>query len=810
MAAYSLPLLEDVLPSAGKIEEGMSSEAEDKIVPSLRDRTLSAQRSFKRKPPYPYSLGYLGVAFISLAVAYLLLQCYNLTRERSRLAPLTRSVAAGGGRECSPNEGERKRTGDPESEEPWIADTEGTARDNEAGEGTSEQSARRERRRRRWTSPSRASSPRDSRRSRGSEYEREQKKRDPDAEREEGTPAEKPEKERSAESGRSIPQYQLFGGRFIRGLSVLHDQEQVNLESRLLEGESLAMWESRNMPPYAEKKVVKLYGRMIKCVSLCRSLLPGLPRSQKLQLAYELMRLLALELGAVTFIPQHIEHLRLDLGNAIVDLGNDAVDSSTNKKRAIRHCKKIRKLITLVHELKQQRPMTEDNDPAKYRKKTISVLQTATTTSIFCLGVLEGLMMFKAGERVELSQGEIDQRIEIIRALYRVHSSQVARDAALRYYIIQCQKNTRQFYVLTTDHLAIYLEKLPPLVDMLTEIQEAVSEITKREPKPPRPKPENIAAIPSLLSIQVRPPREAPTGTQQREVLTPPPSDSHPETSSPPESYRESLSPPLESHPESLSPASGSYRESLSPQLRSYPESLSPPLPPYSRHEGMSRFQSLRAESPPPALPPLAFPPLPFGSHGVQYPSTAQLPVPHHPIVSALLALLQPQEYSIYGVGYRVGYGVAPPEAPRTPEPFPRRPSHFSERGGPSVGAHSYFRGRDESPPRRPSYSDMPSTSRRTYSGGPAHTRVTPYPRHGNHSSFDHGGRPGLLPTPPRRSDHPLAGPFRRDSRGGQRGLSRRRDESEDEEEVGELLRQLIRGGVDSASVFGRERRNNP
>ncbi|CDI82152.1 hypothetical protein EAH_00065050 [Eimeria acervulina] len=98
--------------------------------------------------------------------------------------------------------------------------------------------------------------------------------------------------------------------------------------ARLREGETLQMWERRKIPPYAEEQVINLFQRMIGAASLCRTLIRKLTQRQRLHMAREVVRLLALELGAFSLVRGHLEPLRSKLANTLLQLSNEALQRS--------------------------------------------------------------------------------------------------------------------------------------------------------------------------------------------------------------------------------------------------------------------------------------------------------------------------------------------------------------------------------------------------------------------------------------------------------------------------------------------------
>ncbi|CDI87777.1 hypothetical protein, conserved [Eimeria praecox] len=419
MASPLHPLLGGVLLSFGSIEgigEEPLSAPERKATPERNLERACLQRPLKGKCGYFSLVCLLNVAFVSLVVVYFLVRCFDVTRERHRVGRLTRSLAAGGDSPCRGDGDEEDGEGS-ENEDAGIGNFEKPAFQQQA-EGASVGSLVGQTQ----DTPRRPSLltvaiPWGLRGNNGFANGREH-----------ATTS-------AVEGGYAqvLGNLNYSGGRMGRLQNPESqgppqpgpgrrgagndENDQVNVEVRLLEGETLEMWEGRNLPPYAETRLLSVFKRMMEAASACRSVLGVVSERQRLQLSCEVMRLLGLELGALSLVRQHLEPLRSDLGCAVLQLGFDALKHTASLPTIETHCEPVRNLIALIIELKQPRPPTEENVALRYRKKMVSVLQTATTVVGYCLGVLEGLLKLKDGESLVVPSIVVEQQIGVIKAL---------------------------------------------------------------------------------------------------------------------------------------------------------------------------------------------------------------------------------------------------------------------------------------------------------------------------------------------------------------------------------------------------------
>ncbi|CDJ60373.1 hypothetical protein EMWEY_00030020 [Eimeria maxima] len=423
MDPHSYPLLGDVVPSSDETEKLEASGSESKLTLDYSDWEAYVGRPFNIKPSYLSSVHALSVVLISLAVTYFLLRCFELTKVRNRVAPLTRVLAAGDGRPCQESGEDEELGKNEERDDFWFDGLDRSARKPPAQDDFSEGSSRMSGDMQRLPAISTVASPAGFVGTGGLASGTRGLASGVGWTTSVESTAEPLEYQTSLERNESVLQYPQPRGTLqpcSEQLECASDNgEQTRAKVQLREGETLEMWEMRKLPPFVETQLVGVFNRTIEAVTACRSLLPRLGGEQLLQLPCEVMRLLALELGALSLVRENIEPLRSELGQAIVDLGIDALQRSNalhGCQNITRHREEIRQLIALVLELKDPRPMTEYNCADKYRIKMISLLQTAPLTVGYCLGALEALQAYTHdGRSAPLPM--VDNQIALLKAL---------------------------------------------------------------------------------------------------------------------------------------------------------------------------------------------------------------------------------------------------------------------------------------------------------------------------------------------------------------------------------------------------------
>ncbi|CDJ42459.1 hypothetical protein ETH_00018590 [Eimeria tenella] len=237
----------------------------------------------------------------------------------------------------------------------------------------------------------------------------------------------------------------------------------------------LDLWANRNMPEPIKGRLLNLFSRMVRASKLCRSLLPMLTSTQRLHLTYVVMRLIALDLGAISLVREDMEPARQSVGDSLISLGHECLEGNGSgaKYEGLRPA--IRELIALVDKLKLPRRVQHEYDSLKYRKKMSTMMGTAGMVLKNCLGVLEGLLQSSCGDSLELPYAVVQQQIGVLEALYRVHASHINRDRPLRKHIIECQEQTGTHELLSYQLAQTSYKVIPKLRDLQKQMREAVS-----------------------------------------------------------------------------------------------------------------------------------------------------------------------------------------------------------------------------------------------------------------------------------------------------------------------------------------------
>ncbi|CDJ30636.1 uncharacterized protein EMH_0030460 [Eimeria mitis] len=467
------------LQSASSIGDGIASNSEGKASYSCGDGSSCIQRIRSRRTSYPPWFRILFITLTSLAVVYFLLRCFELVAKTTVAVEAKRSLAVGGRSAC---EVDTSASEDEEEQLPAAgfegAGVQGHIEGAASGETGLESggflqwepwSAYASYGAHDWFPPLSSAGgngvaaskmvPDEHGESRNLPVRRQGSAWDPSGQRMHwGDERELTEQFFSGEvaDGRGGHVRPIFAKFF-------HRVED--------EGD---LWEGRRLPPYAAEQVESIYERMLEVIASCRRLQQALSGSQFLLLTHSVMRLLALDLGAISVIPEDLERLRSGLGDALVQLGSRVLQHTDKQGEHRKLCTEVQSLIHLTRELTKPRQTPPNTRALTRMKKMATLIRTAGMTVKMCSLVLSGLSSLSEGASGPVPENVVEQQIRVLEALFTVHSNYIFIDNLHKHYIVLCQAKVRKQALFGPMHYRMTKRKLPSLNQLLNEISEAV------------------------------------------------------------------------------------------------------------------------------------------------------------------------------------------------------------------------------------------------------------------------------------------------------------------------------------------------
>lgn len=240
--------------------------------------------------------------------------------------------------------------------------------------------------------------------------------------------------------------------------------------------DDLALWEDGQLPPTERGYVGCLFNRMYKAAKLCGHLLPALSCRQRLLLASQVVMLVGVDLGAFALAKVEVVPTRGTVGDAAIHLLRQSLECSGEDRGNEGLRLGVMQLMVLMSSLKLPRQFEGGKNTAKFRRKMVSILGTADVALKSCLGVLGGMLRLKREVSTStLPLEAVEQQLNVLRSIYRVHADHIAKDCLLRAQIVECQKRTGVYALLGPQQFLEAKSRILPIKQLRDMIRDAVT-----------------------------------------------------------------------------------------------------------------------------------------------------------------------------------------------------------------------------------------------------------------------------------------------------------------------------------------------
>ncbi|CDJ60982.1 hypothetical protein EMWEY_00036800 [Eimeria maxima] len=238
-------------------------------------------------------------------------------------------------------------------------------------------------------------------------------------------------------------------------------------------GETREDWEGRGLPPPARQQIVNLLDWMHRNACMCNSVLPFLSTDQGARLALITLKMLTLDLGVLSLLPEDLEPVRQSVGDALLEL----VESTTSYKgkgQEENYIKEVSRMAPLIRQIMLPRHEDRVLDPEKRRARTLTMTGLIRKTNQYLAKILWEISRFAESSPLEDLTKAVGQCIKVLNGLWEVHRKYVNLDRVHRRHIVTCQGDTNTWVLLSrqeihTDGKDIF----PPFEKIIQEFEQA-------------------------------------------------------------------------------------------------------------------------------------------------------------------------------------------------------------------------------------------------------------------------------------------------------------------------------------------------
>ncbi|CDJ61140.1 hypothetical protein, conserved [Eimeria maxima] len=255
-------------------------------------------------------------------------------------------------------------------------------------------------------------------------------------------------------------------------------------EMREKTGESSNGWTEQGLSRQLRLQVVNIFMSIETASCSCISLLPMLTADQGLRLAFKVLRVFALQLGALAIVPVSFEHLRQRAGEALLYLASVSLDNGSHDSNQRNICQELHSLAGLISGIKQP-SMRHLKTSSRLLQVKLSVLVRASILVVgFSVDILMGLLQHAIVSSRALPADLVDQQLGILDALFDIHARVIVKDRVIRSHISNWQRNVGVWCIFSLHQLKHEGGKLPSSQKIIQSLVDAVKKAGGLLPSP--------------------------------------------------------------------------------------------------------------------------------------------------------------------------------------------------------------------------------------------------------------------------------------------------------------------------------------
>ncbi|CDJ60028.1 hypothetical protein, conserved [Eimeria maxima] len=256
------------------------------------------------------------------------------------------------------------------------------------------------------------------------------------------------------------------------------EQHSLRLDhnERFLIGETWEDWEGRGLPPVARQQAINVLDWMNRNACKCNSVLPFLSTDQGARLALITLKILTMDLGVLSLLPEDLEPVRQSIGDALLEL----VESTTSYKgkgQAENYTiQEVSSMAPLIRQIMLPRHEERQISPQKRRARTLTMTGWVRKINQYLARMLWDLPVFAESASREDFEKVVEQDIKVLDAVWVVHKKYVNRDKLHRRHVLTSQTNSNNWMLLSREEVqATKKAKFPSFDKIIEEFEQTVS-----------------------------------------------------------------------------------------------------------------------------------------------------------------------------------------------------------------------------------------------------------------------------------------------------------------------------------------------
>ncbi|KAL8434303.1 hypothetical protein ACSSS7_003247 [Eimeria intestinalis] len=236
-------------------------------------------------------------------------------------------------------------------------------------------------------------------------------------------------------------------------------------------------WGRRRMPPKWESKTKKDLEGMQTAAVVCSQVLPSLSPQQAVLLSKRLSMLAAVQLAALTYLPQILQPIREAVGDSYRHLLGQVLSAAPTLQAAtaMNEVKALMSLQKLLEIIREPSPPTEVLSVSKYQTAMIVHHHTYSYANRQVLSLLKDLLLAQPSSGGASSQVKV--LLKALQAMYPILKMQLLTDPAMRHPLVAAQRGSGECFLFTQQELSKAGQtRKPKLNEVIEALRQALVE----------------------------------------------------------------------------------------------------------------------------------------------------------------------------------------------------------------------------------------------------------------------------------------------------------------------------------------------
>ncbi|CDJ56736.1 hypothetical protein EMWEY_00057960, partial [Eimeria maxima] len=179
----------------------------------------------------------------------------------------------------------------------------------------------------------------------------------------------------------------------------------------------------------------------------------GPSTDQGARLALITLKILTMDLGVLSLLPEDLEPVRQSIGDTLLELVESTTSYKGKGQEENYNIKEVSRMSPLIRQIMLPRHEDREVSAQKRRARTLTMMGWVRHINQHLARMLWDLPVFAESTSREDFEKLVEQDIKVLNAIWRVHKKYVNRDRLHRRHVLASQTNSKKWLLLSYEEL---------------------------------------------------------------------------------------------------------------------------------------------------------------------------------------------------------------------------------------------------------------------------------------------------------------------------------------------------------------------